>query len=220
LHRESEVASPVTGLPPGRAETRVRASSAGFGLTRGLTRDTSLTLLLAGQNSRLDTAVSFPAMGLGPVPQPPGRQHDTLLGLELHTVLMREHGAVPAVLLNGRAFAESTHSRASGSAAVSALYDLGQGWGVAATLGADAERPESGSSRQGRSATLGASLQLSPRWMATVDAGRREVRELQGSQSVQRLRVYHSLASLSYVALVMQREGSDRRVAVTFVRPL
>lgn len=220
LYRSVEVAAPVPGLPPGRADTRVRASMAGLGLTRGLTRDTSLTLLLAGQQSALDTVVNFPAMGLGPLPQPPGRQHDTLVGLEVHSVWLRENAALPAVLFNGRAFADSTHSRASGSAAVSALYDLGQGWGVAATLGADAERPESGSSRQGRSATLGASVQLSPRWMATVDAGRREVRELQGSQSVQRLRVYHSLASLSYVALVMQREGSDRRVAVTFVRPL
>ena len=56
--------------------------------------------------------------------------------------------------------------------------------------------------------------------MATVDAGRREVRDLPGTQPVQRLRPYQSFSSMAYLALVVDREAQDRRTTVIFARPL
>jgi hypothetical protein len=82
------------------------------------------------------------------------------------------------------------------------------------------EPAEKAPSRFGRSATLGASAQISNRWMLTVDAGQRELRGMPGKQSVERLRIYHSFASMSYLALVIDQEGSDRRATLTFARPL
>jgi hypothetical protein len=153
------------------------------------------------------------------------RQEDTLLGLGLYSRLVRQDGALPTVLFHGRAFAPSTHSRAHGTAALTPLYELSKGWAISATLGADAERPdverpETAPSRFGRSAALGASAQISNRWMLTVDAGQRELRGLPGKQSVERLRIYHSFASMSYLALVIDQEGPDRRATLTFARPL
>ncbi len=220
LRRSMDVDSPLPGLR-GRSDTRVRVGSAGLGLTRGLTRDTAMTLLLAHQNSRLNTTVTFPAMGPMPAQQftATGRQEDTLVGLGLYSLLVREHAALPTVLLNARAFAPSTHTRAGGSASLTSLYEIASGWALAASVGVDAERPEAAPSRFGRLATLGASAQLSSRWMVTADAGRRELRGLPGTQSVQRLRLYHSFGSMSYLALVIDREGADRRATVTFAWP-
>jgi manganese-dependent inorganic pyrophosphatase len=47
-----------------------------------------------------------------------------------------------------------------------------------------------------------------------------ELRGLPGKQSVERLRIYHSFASMSYLALVIDQEGPDRRATLTFARPL
>ncbi len=224
LQRSADAQLPLPGLPSlrGRADTRVRVTGAGFGLTRGLTRDTSLTLMLTQQRSRLDTAVSFPAFG--PVPaqhfKSAGRQEDTLAGLGLYSVLVREQGAVPALLLNARVLAPSAHSRTAGNATLTSLYQLGHGWAVAAAVGADAERPEAAASRHARFATVGASAQLSERWMVTADAGQRELHGVPGTQSMQRLRLYRSFGSMAYLALVMDREGGDRRTTLTFARPL
>jgi hypothetical protein len=225
LQRSADVESPaLPGLPSlrGRADTRVRATGAGLGLTRGLTRDTSLTLMLTQQRSRLNTAVSFPAFG--PVPAQnfklTDRQEDSIAGLALYSVLVREQGAVPAVLLNARVLAPSTHSRMVGNASLTSLYQLGSGWAVAAAVGADAERPEAAASRHARFATVGASAQLSERWMVTADAGQRELHGVPGTQSLQRLRLYRSFGSMAYLALVIDREGDDRRTTLTFARPL
>jgi hypothetical protein len=212
-------------LGPGmkaQLDSRAHTTGAGVGLTRGLTRDTSLTLLLAHQRSRIETTTTLP---FPPVMRSNSRQEDTLLGLGLYSRLVRQDGALPTVLFHGRAFAPSTHSRAHGTAALTPLYELSKGWAVSATLGADAERPdverpETAPSRFGRSATLGASAQISNRWMLTVDAGQRELRGLPGKQSVERLRIYHSFASMSYLALVIDQEGPDRRATLTFARPL
>jgi iron complex outermembrane receptor protein len=46
------------------------------------------------------------------------------------------------------------------------------------------------------------------------------LRGLPGKQSVERLRIYHSFASMSYLALVIDQEGPDRRATLTFARPL
>ena len=205
-------------------DNRVQTTGAGVGLTRGLTRDTSLTLLLAHQKSRIETTTTLPPGIPMPAQRNNSRQEDTLVGLGLYSRLVRQDGAVPTVLFHGRAFAPSTHSRAHGMAALTPLYELSKGWAVSATLGADAERPdveraEMAPSRFGRSATLGASAQISNRWMLTVDAGQRELRGLPGKQSVERLRIYHSFASMSYLALVIDQEGSDRRATLTFARP-
>ena len=105
-------------------------------------------------------------------------------------------------------------------AALTPLYELSKGWAVSATVGVDAERPEAAPSRFSRSATLGASAQIASRWMLTVDAGQRELRGLPGKQSIERLRIYHSFASMSYLALVVDQEGADRRATLTFARPL
>ena len=212
-------------LGPGmkaQLDNRAQTTGAGVGLTRGLTRDTSLTLLLAHQRSRIETTTTLP---FPPVMRSNSRQEDTLLGLGLYSRLVRQDGAWPTVLFHGRAFAPSTHSRAHGTAALTPLYELSKGWAISATLGADAERPdverpETAPSRFGRSATLGASAQISNRWMLTVDAGQRELRGLPGKQSVERLRIYHSFASMSYLALVIDQEGPDRRATLTFARPL
>jgi hypothetical protein len=206
-------------------DNRVHTTGAGVGLTRGLTRDTSLTLLLAHQQSRIETTTTFPPSIPMPAQRENRRQEDTLLGLGLYSRLVRQDGALPTVLFHGRAFAPSTHSRAHGTAALTPLYELSKGWAISATLGADAERPdverpETAPSRFGRSATLGASAQISNRWMLTVDAGQRELRGLPGKQSVERLRIYHSFASMSYLALVIDQEGPDRRATLTFARPL
>ncbi|MFM8575230.1 MAG: hypothetical protein ACKOBF_05000 [Limnohabitans sp.] len=221
IRRGLDMDGPVPGLQ-GRAETRVGTTGVGLGLTRGLTRDTSLTLLLSHQRSRLDTTVTFPA--IGPVPaqriDSTGHQEDTLLGVGLYSRIVRQGGVLPAVLLDARAFAPSAHSRTGGSASLSTLYELERGWAVVASVGADTERPEAGPSRHGRFATAGASVQLSPRWMLTLDAGRKELRDLPGSQPLQRARLYRSLGSLAYLALVVDRDGPDRRAAVTFARPL
>jgi hypothetical protein len=220
--------SGASTLGPGQKaqiDNRVQTTSAGVGLTRGLTRDTSLTLLLAHQQSRIETTTTLPPSIPMPALRNNSRQEDTLLGLGLYSRLVRQDGALPTVLLHGRAFAPSTHSRAHGMAALTPLYELSKGWAVSATLGADAERPdvepaERAPSRFGRSATLGASAQISNRWMLTVDAGQRELRGLPGKQSVERLRIYHSFASMSYLALVIDQEGADRRATVVFARPL
>ena len=221
VRRGAEVDTPWPGVKA-QIDNRVQTTGAGVGLTRGLTRDTSLTLLLAHQQSRIETTTTLP---FPPVMRSNSRQEDTLLGLGLYSRLVRQDGAVPTVLFHGRAFAPSTHSRAHGMAALTPLYELSKGWAVSATLGADAERPdverpETAPSRFGRSATLGASAQISNRWMLTVDAGQRELRGLPGKQSVERLRIYHSFASMSYLALVIDQEGSDRRATLTFARPL
>ena len=89
-----------------------------------------------------------------------------------------------------------------------------------ASLSADAERPEAAPSRFGHSATLGVSAQISSQWMVTLDAGQRELRGLPGKQSIERLRLYHSFVSMSYLALVIEQDGSDRRATLTFARPL
>jgi hypothetical protein len=219
LQRRAVVDTPLPGVQ-GRADTQVKTTGAGVGLTRGLTRDTSLTLLLAHQDIRSDTTVTFPPGLPLPAQRIQTSQEDTLVGLGLYSRLVRQDGALPTVLFQGRAFSPSTHSRAHGMAAVTPLYELAQGWAVSATFGADAERPEAASSRFGRSAMLGASAQISNRWMLTVDAGQRELRGLPGKQSVERLRIYHSFASMSYLALVIDQEGSDRRATLTFARPL
>jgi hypothetical protein len=219
LQRSLAVNTPLPGVKA-QADTEVHTTGAGFGLTRGLTSDTSLTLLLAHQNIFSDTTVSFPPGLPLPAQRSQDRQEDTLVGLGLYSRLLRQDGARPTVLFHGRAFASSTHSRANGLVALTPLYELSKGWALSATVGADAERPEAAPSRFGRSATLGASAQISKRWMLTVDAGQRELRGLAGKQSVERLRVYHSFASMSYLALVIDQEGSDRRATVTFARPL
>lgn len=225
VQREMSVEVPVPGLPmslPGRAEIKLRVNHAGIGLTRGLTRETALSLLLVPQHSRSDATVSTAAFGPVPAMQlgSTQRQDDTLVGLGLYSLLVRQQGAVPNMILQGRGFGSSANIRAGGQAQLNALYDLGRGWAVAGTLGADAERPEGlAPSRFGRFATLGASAQLSPRWMVTLDAGQRELRNLPGSQSVQRLRVYRSFASMAYLAFVVDQEGQDRRATVTFARP-
>jgi hypothetical protein len=206
-------------------DNRVHTTGAGVGLTRGLTRDTSLTLLLAHQQSRIETTTTFPPSIPAPARRDNSRQEDTLLGLGLYSRLVRQDGALPTVLFHGRAFAPSTYSRAHGTAALTPLYELSKGWAVSATVGADTERPdvepaEKAPSRFGRTATLGASAQIANRWMLTVDAGQRELRGLPGKQSVERLRIYHSFASMSYLALVIDQEGPDRRATLTFARPL
>lgn len=226
VRREMIVDTPMPGLKAS-VDSRSRVNSAGIGLTRGLTRDTALSLLLIPQHSRSEVTTSVPGLSIpGVFSQPPQqlkstqRQDDTLVGIGLYSLLVRQRGAVPNVILQGRGFGSSANIRAGGSAQLNTLYELGTGWAVAATLGADAERPEGlAPSRYGRFATLGASAQLSPRWMVTLDAGQRELRDLPGSQSVQRLRVYRSLASMAYVALVIDQEGQDRRATVTFARP-
>jgi hypothetical protein len=224
LQRSLAVNTPQPGVKA-KADTEVHTTGAGVGLTRGLTRDTSLTLLLAHQQSRIETTTTFPPSIPAPARRDNSRQEDTLLGLGLYSRLVRQDGALPTVLFHGRAFAPSTHSRAHGTAALTPLYELSKGWAISATLGADAERPdverpETAPSRFGRSATLGASAQISNRWMLTVDAGQRELRGLPGKQSVERLRIYHSFASMSYLALVIDQEGPDRRATLTFARPL
>jgi hypothetical protein len=218
---EFDAPAPLTGMKA-QLDNRVQTTGVGIGLTRGLTRDTSLTLLLAHQQSRIETTTTLP---FPPVIRSNSRQEDTLLGLGLYSRLVRQDGALPTVLFHGRAFAPSTHSRAHGTAALTPLYELSKGWAISATLGADAERPdverpETAPSRFGRSAALGASAQISNRWMLTVDAGQRELRGLPGKQSVERLRIYHSFASMSYLALVIDQEGPDRRATLTFARPL
>ncbi len=218
---EFDAPAPLTGMKA-QLDNRVQTTGVGIGLTRGLTRDTSLTLLLAHQQSRIETTTTLP---FPPVIRSNSRQEDTLLGLGLYSRLVRQDGALPTVLFHGRAFAPSTHSRAHGTAALTPLYELSKGWAISATLGADAERPdvdrpETAPSRFGRSAMLGASAQLSNRWMLTVDAGQRELRGLPGKQSLERLRVYYSFASMSYLALVIDQEGPDRRATLTFARPL
>ncbi len=219
LRRSAEVGTPLPGVKA-QAQSQVQTTGAGVGLTRGLTRDTSLTLLLAYQESRVDTTTTFPAGVPLPAQRSNVRQEDTLLGLGLYSRLVRQDGALPTFLFNGRAFAPSTHSRANGHAAVTSLYELADGWSVSAALGADAERPEAAPSRFGRSATLGGSAQISNRWMVTLDAGQRELRGVSGKQSIERLRVYYSFASMSYLALVIDQEGPDRRATLTFARPL
>lgn len=222
LQRSADLPSPFLPGLRGRADTRVRATSAGFGLTRGLTRDTSVTLLMTQQRSDLGTSGSFPAFGSVPEQRfnSVDRQEDTLAGLGLYSLLVREQGAVPAVLLNARVLAPSTHSRTAGHATLTSLYQLESGWAVAASVGADAERPEAAASRQTRYVTLGASAQLSERWMVTADAGQRELRGVPGTQSLQRLRLYRSFGSMAYLALVIDREADDRRTTLTFARPL
>jgi len=219
LQRSVAVNTPLPGVKA-QADTEVHTTGAGFGLTRGLTRDTSLTLLMAHQNIHSDTTVSFPPGLPLPAQRSHDRQEDTLVGLGLYSRLVRQDGARPTVLFHGRAFAASTHSRANGLAALTPLYELSKGWAVSATVGADAERPEAAPSRFSRSATLGASAQIASRWMLTVDAGQRELRGLPGKQSIERLRIYHSFASMSYLALVVDQEGADRRATLTFARPL
>ena len=71
LQRSVAVNTPLPGVKA-QADTEVHTAGVGFGLTRGLTRDTSLTLLLAHQNIHSDTTVTFPA-GL---PLPTQRSHD------------------------------------------------------------------------------------------------------------------------------------------------
>jgi hypothetical protein len=219
LRRSVEVDTPLPGVKA-RADSEVHTTGAGFGLTRGLTRDTSLTLLLAHQNIHSDTRLIFPPGLPLPAQRSHARQEDTLAGLGVYSRLVRQDGSWPTVLFQGRAFAPSTHSRANGTAALTSLYELVNGWAMSGTLGVDAERPEAAPSRFGRSATLGASAQISNRWMVTADAGQRELRGLSGKQSLERLRIYHSFASMSYLALVIDQEGSDRRATLTFARPL
>ena len=224
LQRSVAVNTPLPGMRA-QLDNRVHTTGAGVGLTRGLTRDTSLTLLLAHQQSRIETTTTFPPGFPMPAQRENRSQEDTLLGLGLYSRLVRQDGALPTVLFHGRAFAPSTHSRAHGTAALTPLYELSKGWAVSATVGADAERPdaerpEAAPSRFGRSATLGASAQIANRWMLTVDAGQRELRGMPGKQSVERLRIYHSFASMSYLALVIDQEGPDRRATLTFARPL
>ena len=219
LQRSVAVNTPLPGVKA-QADTEVHTAGVGFGLTRGLTRDTSLTLLLAHQNIHSDTTVTFPPGLPLPTQRSHDRQEDTLIGLGLYSRLVRQDGARPTVLFHGRAFAPSTHSRANGLAALTPLYELSKGWAVSATVGVDAERPEAAPSRFSRSATLGASAQIASRWMLTVDAGQRELRGLPGKQSIERLRIYHSFASMSYLALVVDQEGADRRATLTFARPL
>ena len=221
LSRSMAVDSPMPGLQ-GRADSRVQSTVLGLGLTRGLTRDTAVSLLLLQQRSRTDTVVAFPALGFLPAQQTrlASRQDDTSLGLGVYSVLVRAEAATPAVLLDVRAQAPSAHVRAGGRAAVTALQSLGGGWALAASLGADAERPQAAPSRQARFATLGASASLSPGWTATFDAGQRELREQGGSQAqpVHRLRLYRSLDAAAYLAWVVEREGPDQRLTVTFAR--
>lgn len=224
LRRSMDVEVALPGLPgslQARADSRPQLTSAGLGLTRGLTRDTALTLLLVQQHSRISTRTQIPALGPIPAQQVDSvtRQDDTLLGLGWYSRLVREDGAVPAVIFQGRGLAPSAHIRAGGTASLTALRSLDDGWAVAASLGADAERPEAAPSRQGRWALLGASVQLSPRWMLTADAGARDVRGLPGTQQLQRLRLYRSFGSMAYLALVIDQEGPDRRATVTFARP-
>jgi len=224
VRRGAEVDTPWPGVKA-QIDNRVQTTGAGVGLTRGLTRDTSLTLLLAHQQSRIETTTTFPPSIPAPARRDNSRQEDTLLGLGLYSRLVRQDGALPTVLFHGRAFAPSTYSRAHGTAALTPLYELSKGWAVSATVGADTERPdvepaEKAPSRFGRTATLGASAQIANRWMLTVDAGQRELRGLPGKQSVERLRIYHSFASMSYLALVIDQEGPDRRATLTFARPL
>ncbi|MEN9770420.1 MAG: hypothetical protein RLZZ180_2050 [Pseudomonadota bacterium] len=220
LRRSQQVDSPVPGLPPGQADTRVRLDGVGVGLSRGLTRDTSVTLLLTQQRSESTTEVTFPALGPLATQHSVGRQDDTIAGLGVYSQLVRESAGTPSVLLNARLLAASAHNRAGGNVALHSLLDLGHGWGLAAAIGAEAQRPEEAPSQHTRFATLGASAQFSGRWMATVDAGRREVRDLPGTQPVQRLRLYQSFSSMAYLALVVDREAQDRRTTVTFARPL
>lgn len=220
LERSQAVLGPLPGLQ-GRADTRARVSAAGIGLTRGLTRDTALTLMLQPQRSALDTVVSFPAIGPWPAQQVrrSGHQSDTLVGIGLYSQWLRADGPRPAVLLQARAFAPSAHSRASGAGSLTALHEGGSGWALAATVGAEAERPEGAPSRQARVATLGASTPLAARWMLTVDAGRRDLRGQPGTEPVERLRLYRSLGPMAYLALVIDQEGPDRRATLTFARP-
>lgn len=220
LQRSAQVDAPVPGLPKGQADTRVRLDGVGMGLTRGLTRDTSLTLLLTRQSSESTTDVSFPALGPLASQRLRDSQDDAMVGLGVYSQLVREGPGTPSVLLNARLLAASAHSRAGGNVALHSLLDLGQGWGLAAAIGADAQRPEGAPSQHSRFATLGASAQLSPQWMATADIGRRELRDLPGTQPVQRLRLYRSFSSMAYLALVVDREAQDRRTTVTFARPL
>jgi hypothetical protein len=219
LRRSALVNTPLPGVQ-GRADTRVQTTGAGVGLTRGLTRDTSLTFLLAHENIHNDTTVTFPTGLPLPAQRIKAKQEDTLAGLGLYSRLVRQDGALPTVLFHGRAFAPSTHSRANGTATLTPLYELSNGWAVQASISADAERPEAAPSRFGHSATLGASAQISSQWMVTLDAGQRELRGLPGKQSIERLRLYHSFVSMSYLALVIEQDGSDRRATLTFARPL
>lgn len=219
LRRDSQVQTPLPGVQA-RSDTRLRTTGAGVGLTRGLSGDTSLTLVLAHQYSRGQTTIDFPDSLPLPAQRIDVRQEDSLLGFGLYSRLTRQDGLQPNLLFQGRAFTPSRHSRANGSAALTPLYELANGWSVSATMGTEAERPEAAPSRFVRLMTLGAGAQLSSRWMVTVDAGWRQVRGFSGTQSVERLRLYHSFASMSYLVLVIDREGQDRRATVTFARPL
>lgn len=207
------------GPPPTVQDSRVKSLSAGVGLTRGLTPETSVTLLLSHQDSRADTSVTVPSLGNLQVARVKTSQEDTLVGLGLYSRLRQESGPLPAVLLSARAFAPSAHLRAGGSASLTSLYEMRGGWALAGTVGVDAERPEVGPARHGRTFTVGASVSLTPQWLLTADAGERHLRDLPGTQPVQRYRLYRSFGALAYLAVVVDREGDDHRTTLTFARP-